>query len=439
MNFKKFLPIIFVTFSTFTYGQQTVDKFKLYGFIRNDFYYNSRQNVESIDGVYHLFPKPIEIASGVDKNGAPQAEMLSIATRLGLDINGSDIFGAKSSGKIEADFAGFSSNYYVLRVRHAYIKLNWAKTELLLGQTWHPLFGSVMPTIPSLNAGAPFQPFNRSPQFRLKYNISSSLSVTASANYQMQYTSSGPLGPSSVYMKNAMLPDLFLGTECKTEHWISGTGIDVKTIQPVSEKLTSMVAIIYSQYVTTKFQLKGKIILGQNMSDYVMPYGYGVSDTTSTGGPKSFSNINMISGWINAVYGSKVQTGINRVEELKLFAINTGVKRIGIAHCVGMTREALDLRNRLSDKFEVYTVDCKYAKIKGSEMLNDETVSGTSCNPAGQADFLARNETDLNISFGLCVGHDILFNIKSKAPTTTLVVKDREHKHNTYKEFAINS
>jgi len=127
--------------------------------------------------------------------------------------------------------------------------------------------------------------------------------------------------------------------------------------------------------------------------------------------------------------------GKNRVEELKKFAENSGVKRIGIAHCVGMTREALELKERLSDKFEVYTVDCKYAKIKGSDLLNDETVKGTSCNPAGQADFLAQNETDLNISFGLCVGHDIMFNMKSKAPTTTLVVKDREHKHNPYREF----
>src|SRR5665647_247274 len=96
--------------------------------------------------------------------------------------------------------------------------------------------------------------------------------------------------------------------------------------------------------------------------------------------------------------------GKNRVEELKKFAENSGVKRIGIAHCVGMTREAMSLKKRLSDKFDVYTVDCKYAKIKGSELLNDETVKGTSCNPAGQADFLAQNETDLNISFGLCVG-----------------------------------
>ena len=127
--------------------------------------------------------------------------------------------------------------------------------------------------------------------------------------------------------------------------------------------------------------------------------------------------------------------GQNRVAELMKYAGNTGVKRIGIAHCVGMTREAMELKSRLEEKFEVYTVDCKYGKIHASEMLEDETARGTSCNPAGQADFLKENYTDLNISFGLCMGHDIIFNMKSKAPTTTLIVKDREHKHNPYNEF----
>ena len=127
--------------------------------------------------------------------------------------------------------------------------------------------------------------------------------------------------------------------------------------------------------------------------------------------------------------------GKNRVAELMKYAENTGVKRIGIAHCVGMTREAMELKSRLEEKFEVYTVDCKYGKIHASEMLDDETARGTSCNPAGQADFLKENNTDLNISFGLCMGHDIIFNMKSKAPTTTLIVKDREHKHNPYYEF----
>lgn len=127
--------------------------------------------------------------------------------------------------------------------------------------------------------------------------------------------------------------------------------------------------------------------------------------------------------------------GQNRVEELKLFAVNSGYKRIGIAHCISMTKEAQHLKERLEDKFEVFTVDCKYVKIKGSEMPDDETVKGTSCNPAGQAEFLAQHNTELNISFGLCVGHDILFNMKSKAPTTTLIVKDRKYKHNPYQEF----
>ena len=139
--------------------------------------------------------------------------------------------------------------------------------------------------------------------------------------------------------------------------------------------------------------------------------------------------------WMRAAENS-VLMGQNRVNELIEFAKNSGIKKIGIAHCVGMTREANDLKQRLSGQFEVYTVDCKYGKIPAADLLDDETVRGTSCNPAGQAQFLAENNTELNISFGLCMGHDIMFNLKSKAPTTTLIVKDREHKHNTYSEFA---
>jgi len=120
--------------------------------------------------------------------------MLSVNTRLGFDITGTSVLGAKTSGKIEADFAGFGTTYYVFRIRQAYMKLNWDKTELLIGQTWHPLFGNVVPTTFSANAGAPFQPFNRSPQVRLKQNLSSTLSFTAAALYEMQYCTQGPSG-----------------------------------------------------------------------------------------------------------------------------------------------------------------------------------------------------------------------------------------------------
>jgi len=126
--------------------------------------------------------------------------------------------------------------------------------------------------------------------------------------------------------------------------------------------------------------------------------------------------------------------GKNRVDEIINYAEMAGIKRIGIANCVGMPKEAAKLKARLAEKFEVYSVDCKVGKIKSSELLDDDS-KGTSCNPAGQAAYLAENQTELNISFGLCMGHDIIFNQKSKAPVTTLIVKDREHKHNPYKEF----
>ncbi len=131
--------------------------------------------------------------------------------------------------------------------------------------------------------------------------------------------------------------------------------------------------------------------------------------------------------------------GKNRVEELINFAEKAGIKRIGIANCISLHKEALELKERLSDKFEVFSVDCKFGKIPGAELLDDETVKGMSCNPAGQAEFLSENNTELNVSFGLCVGHDIMFNMKSKVPTTTLIVKDREHKNNPIKEFTTNN
>jgi len=127
--------------------------------------------------------------------------------------------------------------------------------------------------------------------------------------------------------------------------------------------------------------------------------------------------------------------GKNRVEELISFAEKSGIKRIGIANCISLQREANELKTRLEGKFEVFSIDCKVDKITGAELLQDETVKGLSCNPAGQAEFLAEKNTELNVSFGLCVGHDSMFNMKSKAPVTTLVVKDREHKNNPYKEF----
>src|SRR5665647_3129 len=314
MNFKKLLPLFFIAFSTLAIAQETT-KLKVYGFVSNDFFYNSRQNVEMVDGVIQLFPKPIELnTAGVDKNAVAQAEMISVDTRLGIDLTGAPILGAKSSGKIEADFAGFGTSYYVFRIRQAFMKLNWEKTELLVGQTWHPLFGSVVPTTFSANAGGPFQPFNRSPQVRIKESLSKTLSLTAAALYEMQYASQGPAGTSNTYMKNAIAPDLFVGLENKTKHWTLGVGADLKTLKPEQlndATISSLSASAYAQYVNGKLQLKGKTTYGGNLSDQLMIGGYGVSKYASDSATVlSYTNLKSMNTWVNIVYGTKLQVGL---------------------------------------------------------------------------------------------------------------------------------
>lgn len=121
--------------------------------------------------------------------------------------------------------------------------------------------------------------------------------------------------------------------------------------------------------------------------------------------------------------------GSNRLEEIRNYARQAGVKRIGIAHCVSMPKEAAAVGHYLSDDFEVFSIDCKCGRITKKEMLDMEG-SSIMCNPAGQAEFLKEQQTELNISMGLCVGHDMLFSQKSDVAVTTLVVKDRVNNHN---------
>ena len=121
--------------------------------------------------------------------------------------------------------------------------------------------------------------------------------------------------------------------------------------------------------------------------------------------------------------------GSNRLEELKNYAQRAGLKRIGIAHCVSMPKEASVVCQFLSEDFEVFSVDCKWGHIRKKDLLGGDG-SSIMCNPSGQAEYLKENKTELNISMGLCVGHDMIFSQKSNVAVTTLVVKDRVNNHN---------
>ncbi len=121
---------------------------------------------------------------------------------------------------------------------------------------------------------------------------------------------------------------------------------------------------------------------------------------------------------------------IDRIEEIIAYGKASGIKKVGIANCVAFQKEAERLEDRLlNEGFAVDKANCKLGRVRFSDLVED--YKGVSCNPAGQADYLYKSGTELNITLGFCLGHDMIFNAKSKSPVTPLVVKDRKLEHHT--------
>lgn len=126
-----------------------------------------------------------------------------------------------------------------------------------------------------------------------------------------------------------------------------------------------------------------------------------------------------------------------RVEEIMDFARRMGYRHLGIAHCAGLMQEARAAREIFeAGGFQVEAVCCKVGSIdkRTVGVADAEQVRPGQyealCNPVAQAALLHRAGTDFNVVIGLCVGHDSLFFLHSKAPVTVLVAKDRVLGHN---------
>ena len=126
-----------------------------------------------------------------------------------------------------------------------------------------------------------------------------------------------------------------------------------------------------------------------------------------------------------------------RIVEICEFANKMGYKRLGIAFCMGLTREAAAVENILKKHgFEVVSMNCKAGRVPKEEIgiKDEEKINRGSneamCNPIYQAKLLNHEGTEFNILLGLCVGHDSLFFKHAQAPTTVLAVKDRVTGHN---------
>lgn len=315
------------------------------GFVKTDAFYDSRQTVNIREGHFLLYPDNILLdANKVDINASPSFNMLSIQSRLKGTISGPDAFGARTSGVIEADFFGNENSSFSdlngFRLRHAFLKLNWKTTELIVGQYWHPMFiAESFPGVVSFNTGAPFQPFSRNPQIRFAKSFKG-LKIIGCLYSQRDFTSIGPeytflnnkytstSVASSKYLRNSGIPDAHFQVQYKSDslHLLVGAGVDYKTIKPElytvnnasnkkfesDQTLSSISAIGFLNMKLKPASIKLEGVYAQNAYDMVMIGGYAVKEINDTAtGKKEFTNLNTCSVWLDMnTNGKKIQYGL---------------------------------------------------------------------------------------------------------------------------------
>lgn len=315
--------------------------YKFYGQIRTDLFYNTRSNSETVDGLFYMYPQDIKKdPNGEDLNGAANGNFYTLYTRLGVDVKGPELgHGIRPSAKVEVDFRGSGTTYSMIRVRHAYFNLDFKDhSSLLVGQTWHPLYGDVSPDIMNLNMGAPYQPFSRAPQARYRFH-KKKFQLTAAAVWQSQYLSVGPSDnnagtvttkKSQDFLKNSLTPEFYLSLDYKTPALQAGVGAEMVSMTPrttsivsqetpagkvsqtyrVHERITSLSYEAHLKYQKESFLLAAKSILSSNLTQTSTVGGYGITSINPVTGEQEYAPLRTSHTWVNVMYGKKIRGGL---------------------------------------------------------------------------------------------------------------------------------
>ena len=315
-----------------------VAQLKWYGFVRNYFTFDTRESKAGTDELYYYVPLDESVqADGTDINAHPTMKWSAITSRLGLDVNEYKIGKVNVGAKIEADFySGLTgvTGTAQFRLRQAYTTLNWQsenknKYSLKVGQAWHPMAADMVHST-NLEIGVPFAPFSRTPQITFDY-APGKVSLTASAIWQMQYTSGGPEGASANYIKYSNIPEFYFGVNFKGDNGLlARVGVDLLSIKPrykgeasmlqngdtvkytalVDDRITTVSPFVFLQYKGDKFQFRAKSILAQAGEHMNLNGGYGVtakSNGLDEDGHWEYTPVRYSSSWVSMMYGKKWQ------------------------------------------------------------------------------------------------------------------------------------
>ena len=313
--------IVFLILTATLSAQNTGGKFRFYGQVRNDFYYQNRQAYESSEGFMMLFPKDKEIdEAGKDINRANSANLFNFHTMLGLEIMGPKWGKVQTSGQIDMDFRGaLNGSGGILRLRNVVMRFRWDYWWLSIGQLGHDMGHSLYNETISLNVGAPYQPTGRVPQIKLQYNDPSRFLFAVSMLWQAQGGAVGPKGRSREYLRNSGIPEFSHKAEIHNAGGsLLGYVIHFASIRPrlqsdegykVKERVSAFNFQLYGRYRKDLFTIAGKTILNQNFTQSNTLGGYGVTSKDPVTGEQKYAPLRLWQSWANILYGGKLRGG----------------------------------------------------------------------------------------------------------------------------------
>lgn len=204
--------------------------------------------------------------------------MLSIISRAGVTLKGPEILGAQSSGILEGEFFGATEGgINEFRLRHAYIMLDWEKTQLGVGQYWHPfVVTDALPNMVNYGTGAPVYGLNRNPQVRLTHRLTDQFKVIAAVHSQRDFT------PNTEPYRNSSVPAAHLQFQYKSNGFVAGLAGQYENLKPAlvsggiksNERVNSFSAMAYAKVITKPVTFTAAAYKMQNASSFVMLGGY---------------------------------------------------------------------------------------------------------------------------------------------------------------------
>ena len=326
MPMKKTLFIAIALLTGITaVAQETPAKFKLYGFMRNYAVIDTREVSGGTHDLYYYMPKDILPGTdGSDLNEGLNWKFISLTTRLGLDFSGYEFEGMKVSGKVEADFYSLNgtssaSTIAQFRLRQAYMTLshnleNGDKLFTNIGQTWHPM-GADLPHGICLESGAPFGPFNRSPQLMINWTHGD-ITLTSGFLYLSQYLPmDAQTNAKSVAPYKYGWPEEYFGLTWKkgaTVQKLGFTNIMTKPVRTIggykaNGLLDALTAFYFFQYTKDMFQLKAKVAYAMSGEHMNILSGYGIASYDATTYTYTYTPMQDLTSFISAQYGKRFQ------------------------------------------------------------------------------------------------------------------------------------